>query len=112
MQSVSFKIRATMSKEEIFNIITHLHKLDCPTELLGCNPEKILDGEKNTITEVAHNLLIQDSNERYELLKWIDARIFQKAATQGINAIEERLSLLISNEAGSFFSPVSQVSLN
>ena len=100
-----------MSSDEIFNILTHLHKLECPTEILGCNPEKISNHEKSSITEASKNTLLQESNERYELIKWIDSKIFKKEANDSKNDIEERLSLILSSEGGNFFTPISQVSI-
>ena len=100
----------TMSGDEIYNIICHLYKLKCPTEILGCSPDKVLDDEKHIIIEAGRNLLLQHSNERSELLKWVDCQIFNNTVSNEKNDIEDRLSLIISTEARSFFSPVLQVS--
>ena len=83
---------------------------------------KVAEEEKFSILETCSNLLLQPSQERNELLKWIDSQFFgednydfneQKYSVGNMDQmakVQERLSCLISDDTAGFFGQVAQVS--
>ena len=106
-----------MSNDEILDVLSHLFKSGCTTEILGCNPSKLMEDEKSTIVEASRNLLFQRSHERNELLRWIDSRLFNQNVDHNISnyqetssryleqttEVKERLSCLLHNASDEFF---------
>ena len=99
---------------EILEVLRHLVKAGCPTEILGCQPSKTLKEEdKLAVLDAGRQLLFQRSDHRQELLRWIDTQIFKCnernnrtldehdsfTAVEKENKINERVSCLVSGSA-------------
>ena len=108
-----------MSSDEIIHILRQLYELGCPSEILGCNPSKSDEKEVSNIIETGCNLLLQPSQDKLELLKWIDSQIFSDITTENLDTSNKKhlagfysfnhLSCLISADSDGLFGQGSQV---
>lgn len=107
-----------MSSDEIIHILRQLYELGCPSEILGCNPSKSDEKEVSNIIETGCNLLLQPSQDKLELLKWIDSQIFSDITAENLDTSNKKhlagfysfnhLSCLISADSDGLFGQGSQ----
>ena len=113
-----------MSSDEIIHILRQLYELGCPSEILGCNPSKSDEKEVSNVIETGCNLLLQPSQDKLELLKWIDSQIFSDITAKNLDTsnkkhlaghlnpigeVKDHLSCLISADSDGLFGQGSQV---
>ena len=104
-----------MQRQDILEVLGQLNAAGCPADVLGCSLQTLptKENEELALNEFGHQLLIQASDHRNDILRWIDSKIFLQqnyekgktefSRTNQFSSVKERLSLIVNPICPDFF---------
>ena len=118
--NVVFIVQSKMRQPDILHVLRELTAAGCPADVLGYSLQTLpaKENEELALIEFGHQLLIEASDHRNDILRWIDSEVFQHNAEKDKNdlgpssfsSVKERLSFIVNPMCPEFFEGAEKVS--